>query len=185
LSRTNNLAALARRSVGTAAGNIPVLDSNAQIPVHTVPQILYVQQAHATNTAGGAASNSGWQKRPLNTEKSNTITGATFNSGTGVISLPAGKYKSSCSQSFSEVGMVSSRLRDTTNNVSLVVGVRGHVPSSQNGSTTLEGPFTLTGTANIELQYNCKNNKTVSGLGPPQNDGDVEVYASLIIEKIG
>lgn len=147
--------------------------------------IISLRQSHASGTHGGASSNSGWQKRALNTEVSNTISGASFNNSTGVLTLPAGRYRAVSSQTFNEVGKVSGRLRDTTNSTSLIVGARAHVPTGQTGTCPVEGSFTLNDTANVELQYNCNNNKGTDGAGQAQNNGDTEVFATLIVEKIG
>lgn len=149
------------------------------------PAVLIVQQSHVANTAGGGSSNSGWQKRPLNTQIANTISGATFNAGTSVMSLPAGSYRASGNQAFYESGKISARLRDTTNSVSLVVGTRGQAPTGQLGSALMEGSFVLSGTANVEFQYSCGSSKATDGLGQAQNNGDVEIYSALVIEKIG
>lgn len=185
MSKTRDLSKLGGRTIGTAAGNIPVLDSNAQLPVLAAPHILHVQQSHLSGTNGGTTSTGGWQKRPLNTEKINTVSGAEFNAATGVITLPAGTYMAVSTQAFNTTGRVSARLRNTTDSISLILSPRQFVATGEQGICSLHGTFSLDDTADIELQYSCNNGQSGSGLGLAMSTGEAEIYAELVIEKIG
>ena len=53
-------------------------------------QVLRVQHTETAGTQGGDSTTGAWNKRKLNTQAENSISGASHNTGTYVITLPAG-----------------------------------------------------------------------------------------------
>ncbi|TNE75560.1 MAG: hypothetical protein EP334_10105 [Gammaproteobacteria bacterium] len=144
--------------------------------------IIHVQDQKTSGTSGGSASATTQHTRTLNTVIENGITGASLSSNQ--ITLPAGTYRSRAAAAFWGVDRNKLRLRDVTNSVTLVVGLDAYQPSTAGGNALLRGKFTLSGTAAIELQHYTAAAKATAGLGIETNNGDIEVYADVYIEKI-
>jgi hypothetical protein len=113
--------------------------------------LLHIVHESADGTSGGASVASAWTKGTISTIKTNEITSATLSSD--VISLPAGDYYAQCNAYLTNSGYIQIRLRDTTNSASLVVGTNGYCEGSASTTGFANGRFTLSGTANVELQY--------------------------------
>jgi hypothetical protein len=73
------------------------------------------------------------------------------------------------------------RLRDTTNNTTLCAGMTAAVGAGCAGSIAVQGMFTLTGGANVELQYFASGGTPV--LGRNAGSGDTQSWAQVYIRK--
>lgn len=131
---------------------------------------------------GASIANSSWAKVPLSNEDFNNITSATLTSS--VISLPAGTYETSASVSvYAVAGRCQIRLRDTTNNVTLGLGTTTQTGSGENDSKlmSINTAYTLSGTANVELQV--YSNFSGANYGLDVNSGENNAYANILITK--
>lgn len=149
-------------------------------------QLLHVTHQVSSGTDSGAATGATWNTRPLNTSLTNEITSATLSSNQ--ISLPAGTY---FAQAWGEGSggqrQHKLRLRNVTDGATLIVGTSGDNTSGSsphNGSVSLVGRFTLSGTKTIELQYYPTVGASVGGFGNATISGEVEVYSTVLIWRV-
>lgn len=147
-------------------------------------QYLHVRDEKSAGTHAGAFASGSWLTRTLNTVKFNEITSASLSSN--AISLPAGRYRGRARAPAHEVGLHKSRLRDTTNNVTVALGAshRSFDASNNSGDSMIWFDFTLSGTANIELQHRCDGGEDPTGFGQAANLGETEVYAEIYMWKV-
>jgi hypothetical protein len=152
------------------------------LPNKTQVAIFQEQKANGSNV--GNASTGAWTKRTLDTTVTNGITGCSISSS--VISLPAGSYTIQSEAPFYNTGMTTTRLRDTTNGVTLVTGTACLADDRYQTQVNLllRGYFTLTGTTNIELQYYASSNYNANSLGVAMTNGSTEIYANIMIQKV-
>lgn len=135
-----------------------------------------------SDNAGGVTANS-WNTGTINTIKTNEISSATLSSN--VISLPAGNYYIQAEMFLTNCHYVQTRLRDTTNSTTLVIGNNVYTEGYAGASSNCIGRFTLSGTANIEFQYYCTflYVNTGQGFGLPTS-GEVNRFKNVQIWKI-
>lgn len=147
-------------------------------------QLLHVQDQKTAGTNGGSSATGSFTKRDLNTTLTNEITGATLT--TSVVSLPPGTYYAEGFSPFNQTNDTAIKLRDTTNSTDLIIGNGYNFGTSgdSKGDLRLAGRFTLAGTANIELQYNCTTINTIDGLGEGTSLGLVGVFTDLRIWRV-
>jgi hypothetical protein len=152
------------------------------LPNKTQVAIFQEQKPNGSNV--GNATTGVFTKRTLDTTIVNTITGCSLSSS--VISLPAGSYTIQSEAPFYNTGMTTTRLRDTTNGINLVTGTANLLDDryQTEGSLFLRGYFVLTGTTNIELQYYATANYNANSLGVAMTNGNTEIYANIMIQKV-
>jgi len=148
-------------------------------------EMLHVTEEQAYNTAGTTANSAGnYLKLGLNTVKRNAITSATLSSS--VISLPVGTYYCEGHVTAYDTNYTQTRLRDTTNSTTVVLGSGVRVGSNETENTPIRGSFTLSGTSNLEFQAISSGTST-NGFGYPSTTGDSSegsVYSQLMIIKV-
>lgn len=171
-------------SAGTMAGQISVY-RRSPTSLSAFDQVLHVQHRVTAGTAGGTPSGTGsWLTRTLNSERKNTIPGASLASNR--ITLPPGTYSPRIWANGFQVGKHQSRLRDTGGATTLLVstaasaGTDAGAPSTP---TVINEDFTLTATTTFELQTRVGNAAT-DGFGSAANFGEDEIYAEVIISKV-
>lgn len=148
-----------------------------------LPRATFEHQVAAGTTDGGASTAGAWTKRTLNTTVTNEI-GAGL--AASVIALPAGTYRAMATQAMYRGNRTRSRLRDTTNNVNLLLSENQyHSNASNNGGLVIaRGRFTLAAAANVELQYRVETAVATNGLGVYSNMGETEIYARVLLERL-
>lgn len=155
---------------------------------------LVVREQHTSGTTGGALTESNWTTYAINTTQYNNISGASVASNQ--ITLPAGTYKVSgyggASTTFNTTTKSNNfkpRLRNITDGSTALVGGGGR-PSGYSGTLSDEmqmpigGVITLASPKTFELQCYA-NSGGNANTGRPIASGEVEVYAELVIEKVG
>lgn len=148
-------------------------------------QIIRVKDEKSSGTAGGTFTSGAWQTRTLNTTSTNTMTGASL--GSNQVTLPAGTFKAIYSAVGYQVQQHQTRLYNATDASVIDYGSTFH---SSNSVGSGYGPvntcvFTLSASKAIEIQHRCSSTKATDGFGAASTFGNVEVYADLIIERIG
>jgi hypothetical protein len=150
------------------------------------PTVFFLKETRTSgsNSAFSVAANT-WGKRLL-TSAVKTISGASVASN--VVTLPAGTYTVTATASTNSYNNVDiqTRLRDTTNSVTLAASTAFSVDGNGgngNPPCSLTGAFVLTDSANIELQQYVNGTSALGG-GFAVGSGDTEVYAALTIIKI-
>lgn len=170
-------------AVVLTAADVGALPTSYSPPVYTPPayEAIHVQEQQPAGTDAGASTAGVWTPRNLNAVASNTIVGATLASRS--VNLPAGTYK------VEGVGCAyyagATRLRVTASGVPLLHGISSWSSNNQiNNYTSIRGIFTLAAPAAIQLQHRVSYGNA-QGWGKLTNyDGQPEVYAELMIEKI-
>jgi hypothetical protein len=144
-------------------------------------QLLHVRDEKSSGTQGGATS-AGDNTCPLNTIKTNEITGASLSSNQ--ITLPAGTYYIDASV----LGFFSNRirgfLRNITDSSDTILGQAGYSvatsPASQNVSKIC-GRFTIASQKVFEVRLFCQTARATNGFGVSTNDGRTEIYTDVQI----
>lgn len=172
--------------------------SGAPTAVPSAGYVVHVREEQASGTNGQSATLTAgsWSKRVLNVTKTDEV-GTSLASS--VLTLPAGTYEVSGScQGYVDTGVSSgggfkSRLRDTTNNVTLIVGSNDTTANVFHGSgatsqavtlkSEVRGRFTLSGSANVEYQHYPVTTALATG-GSALTTGEVEVYAELFFRLV-
>ena len=145
--------------------------------------LLHITHEAADGTNGGTATSGSWQTGTINTVKTNEIASATLSSD--VISLPAGTYYAQCNSFWTNVGQSQTRLRDTTNSVTLIVGTNNYTEGYASINSFTDGRFTLSGTANVELQYYVTTTYANTGQGfAAPSSGEVNRWKNIQIWKL-
>jgi hypothetical protein len=162
----------------------------AAVSLGTQPYI-HAQHEEAAGTGGGTATAGAWNPCKLNTTKATgaAISGASHNTGTYRITLPAGTYRARGRQEFRQIeGDAQIRLRDITGAATLAVGSVNRTNGDRGQfQSTLDGTFTLAGASDVELQYRVGGTRATDGLGNGLSTtgwGEVNVFASLMVEKV-
>jgi len=145
--------------------------------------IYIIADQKTSGTAGGQATSGSFEKCTLNTEIIDQIGIATTAS---VLALSAGTYRARWSVPRFNCNFFITRLRNTTNSVTLGTGT-----SEWNNSTGAyaqtrshgEAFFTLAGAANVELQCQVSTTNATDGNGRATSLG-TETYAVLYLEKV-
>lgn len=151
---------------------------------------LTVSYQQTSGTNGGTATTGARQLYPMNTTVTNTIPGASHNTTTKRVTLPAGNYRVEATAAFFDCGACGIYLYNVTD----AADVSGPSRSSGNASSAVHsgdhafqsGFFTLGASKTLELQYAVAATKTGSGLGVAVSDpgGAVEEYGQATFTKI-
>lgn len=170
------------RDVATAAAT---LAAGASPGGGAAVSYAHIREEYASGVGpGGTPVAATWNKRLLNTEVQDADGIASLASNQ--ITLAAGTYAVHAFGYSLGASGSKLRLRDITNNVTLVVGTNGYGDTAASVLNTLRGRFTLAGSAVLELQHyltlggNTYNWGPATGIGA----GEVEVNSEIHIEKI-
>lgn len=192
-----NLAALARRLVGTAAGNLVALDGAAKLPAVDGSTLLHVglwdvdiREQQASGVMGASVlTAAAWSVRVLNTVVRNTI-GALLASN--VVTLPAGTYIAEWDAYLSAFGSSSNlnktRLYNLTAGAVIDYGATefaGIVGGSWASGTRSRGStvFTVSTASDIRLEHYSGAGGSSSATGWAAGGGP-ETYANLRLRKV-
>ena len=141
---------------------------------------LVYQHKGADGTNGGNTTSGSWQTRTITDEIVDT-------GGLGVlaandITLQAGTYRVTGYFQFFNTGAVKIRVYDNTNAVILADGITQNF-TTVNGTSLVEGRFTLAAAAAVRVQYFCGTTQLTTGQGQPHPSaaGD-EVYGTITFE---
>lgn len=148
------------------------------------PPAIIVRDEKPNATSGGAAA-VGWNTRVLNTVSLNTISGASLSSNR--VTLPAGTYEVFALCPAYAVNQAKPRLRNVTDNATLVDGGFAPAWTSLNFDLTcfLLGSFTLGASKQVEFQMYATT-ANAQGLGQAAGTGPaaIEVYSQVKIVKV-
>lgn len=145
-----------------------------------------LQHQQANNTAGGGTNTTTWTAVPLNTEvaDANGLVTLSSNRFTPI----AGTYWLSANAPFvasSAGSRYRLRLRNVTTGTTVVEGGYGFGAANAGLVCALMTQFVANGTDEYELQYYTNSGRATNGLGLELNEGGVERYQSVYLEKIG
>lgn len=177
--------------IGTAPGDVPVLDSNSKIAYANLESFPYVKvsETQASGTNGQSTVSTGsWLTAILNTKDSDTASIASL--GSNEVTLPAGTYKVFARVPFNSTGLSQARLYNATGSAVLLIGsgacaVRVSGSGNSQDDSVIQGVITLAGSTIVALQYQITT--TASGnaaIGGACSFG-TEVYSVAEFTKIG
>jgi hypothetical protein len=150
----------------------------------TCPRALYAHTA-TSGTNGGTATSGAWRDLIFNTESENTI-GASFNAGTGVITLPAGTYDIELWHVFGRTHNSVIKIVNVTLSQDVKVGGSVYDDTTYGGGAKSSASVRVTfATAtDIKIQYFVTTTKTTYGLGIAGSCGP-ETFGEVKIVRIG
>lgn len=171
-------------------------DSAAVVALQAAVAMLQGESAYwldqkAVNTAGGTFTSGAWRTRDLNTEAFNDITGASLDSGTGRITLPAGTYWFEARAPVFNVQLARTRLWNVTTSTVLIPG--GSLLPNADGTAAelaqvdgvLRRKIVLAVESELEVQQVCASTKATNGFGVPANLLSVpEIYTEVWVQKL-
>ena len=143
---------------------------------------MHVRDEKPSGTTGGA-SVVGSNTRTLNTVLTNTIAGASLSSNQ--ITLPAGTYKvyaSAPAYSAEDHRLILYNATDTANEI-LGTGEYARTLYTVSNRSFVSGLVIITASEVFDLRH-IMAAVNANGLGIASNDGNVEVYAQISIERI-
>lgn len=164
------------RALETTVGAGLVLTHIDPKVVNDIDFIVVVDQK-SNGVAAASIVQAAWRTRELNTEIVDT--GGIASVASNQITIPRGRYSvTAFCPSGANLTAHRCRLRDVTNNVTLLTGHS----ANNTGPSSLSGEFEVTGTVAIELQHWVST--TGSG-GLAVSTGEAEVYAIVSLQRHG
>lgn len=147
-----------------------------------VAEIAIFHDSQSSGTAGQSYTNGSFTTQRLNTNVTNTITGASRSGNT--VTLPAGNYYVDATVSLAAGSNVGSqlRLRNTTASTTIIDGLVLFHPAAGGAQNRLQGYISLGSSTNVELQVFINSTTAASSSVP--NPGSNRVYASLTFIKL-
>jgi hypothetical protein len=149
-------------------------------------KVAVLEHQLTAGTHGGSATAGVWTNRVLNTEVSDADSIVTLSSN--LFTPVAGTYLVRARAAFYDTDATRLRIYNDTAGSTAVLGLKDRM-STVNSATGLmavvEGVFTANGTDAFSLDYRCTTGTATYGLGFfGTNDGDVEVFAQVVLTKI-
>jgi hypothetical protein len=147
--------------------------------------LLHVRDEKAATTQGGTFTSGAWRTRTLNTTKTNTIGGASLASNQ--ITLPAGTYYIEAYAPGFRVNGHVAKLYNITDSTDVIIGsnqTSGDTMTAMPPATVF-GVFTISAQKTFEIQHRCQTTANDIGFGIRNELGIGEVYAEVLIWRIG
>jgi len=144
--------------------------------------VTILHETKPTNTHSGSATSGGWGKRPLNLVQYDGL--EVKLAPDGAFTLPKGNYIIRATTATGWCNHTQSRIADSTGK-ELILGINGYFPSGFGGQGTLVGGIKLTALTTLYLEQRVSSNPGTHGHGHLNNFGNLEVYATVEINKVG
>lgn len=176
-------------NTGTAAGQIPVIDSIGKLPSSIIPdqglKVAFIKDLKANGTNGGTCdSTKNWdQIRDLNTLNGDasivSLAGNTF-------TLQPGTYAIEASVPAYLDGFHKAALVNSATNEFVLIGSNGRSHSTAGGMepSLIQGSVTLTAPTTFVIKHRCSTTLANVGFGTAINFGVEEVYTQVKITKL-
>lgn len=188
-----NLAALARRVVGTLSNNLVALDAAGKLPavdgsqltgLRAIPPDIVVRQTAGSGVTGGGLTAGVWTVRPLNAVYRAAVPGMSLTSSK--LLLPPGTYYAEWSASVFACRSHMSRLYNETAGVVIDYGGTEYAEPSNGMQSSSVGSasFTVSIATEVSLSTRVQTTRTSDGMGTPSTFGVAEKYAELKIWKV-
>lgn len=163
--------------------------TNVTAPTTSALKVAIWSDEKSTNTSGGTSADDAWTTHTLQTERTNTITGASLSGSQ--FTLPTGKYRIDCQMSAYAMSETQIRLYSITNSTAKGASVQVYTANYvSNSASILSGaPIVLTAYVDVTaatevfaLQYYTTVGGVASSLGHVRNIGsETEVYAIVSV----
>jgi len=152
---------------------------------------IHVQHERAAGANGGTATSGSWLAVPLNTTKTTaaSISGASHDTDTFRVTLPAGTYFVDGHQEFRQIDSNAQvRVRDVTNGATLALGTVNRLNGDRGQfQSQVQGTFVLADAADIQMQYRVGSTRLTDGLGnggATGSWGEANVFGSMLIRRL-
>jgi hypothetical protein len=136
-------------------------------PLTTAAPLLSVFAYQTATGTDGSGTNVGWNKVQLNTNVLTEIPGVNLNTGTNVLTLPAGTYEVDA-QGYANASSSALHLWDVVAAAAFTTGL-ARQQGYYTGARRLFGKFTLAATKTFELRMHTSIATGAGGLGYAQN----------------
>lgn len=147
-------------------------------------QYLHMRDEKTQGTDGGNFNSGSWIDRDLNTEATNTIEGASLNTGTGVFTLPSGTYRISAAAPAYSVANHKAALFNTSDSTFDILGTSEYSASATASTdSVVKGQFAISSSKNFKIQHRCTSSQAGNGFGVAASLG-TEVYTEVEIWKV-
>lgn len=174
-------------TVKVGAGNGCLVFGDGVHGLYTIglkPDLIYVKDIKAQNTAGGTFTSGAWQKRDIaEIQDFANLLSITTN----VLQLQPGTYEVDIECPANMVDFHQARLQNTTDNTTLIEGsVRNSAAAGTGGNncSRIQGTFSISVTKNIEIQHKCTTTRSTDGFGLAGNLTN-EIYTQGLIKRVG
>lgn len=169
--------------------NIIKPDSNAGTKRWVIQNVssggyIRLHDSKSSGADGGTFTQDVWQKRTL-TEDIDTENNVSVSSS--VITLDAGTYDCHIRCSAYDIKRHKSRLRNTADNDTAVIGSTEYCSDVDNvaNHSVIQGRFTITAQKTFEVQHQCTQTKASNGWGLGTGTGEAEIYCVAEFWKRG
>ena len=149
--------------------------------------VWYITDQKTTGTNGGTFTSGSWQTRNLNTLTKPSGTGTDITVSSNILSIATGTYKVLITAPGMRVSSHKSRLRNTTDGVTELVGSSANIASSTTTGTVsviLGILVVASGPKNYTVEHQCATTRNTDGFGLAAGFSEVEIYTSCVFEKI-
>lgn len=147
-------------------------------------QYSYLREEQASGVNGGTFTSGAYRTRVLNTKAVDEI-GITLSSDQ--FTLPAGTYNIRARAPAIRCDRNKTKLRNITDSTDEIVGASSFstTGSASKVDSWVIGQFTITASKAFEIQHRCTTTQATNGFGAATTYGDIEVYAEVLLEKLG
>lgn len=178
-------------NTGTAAGQIPVIDSTGRLPASILPEnsavqkIAFIKDVKASGTHGGACDlTKGWEQiRDLNSVSGDA---SFLNLANNQVTLSAGTYVIEAQAPAYLDGFHKAVLVDAATGSIVLVGsnARSHNVAGGMEPSVIMGQVVLTAPTSFIIKHRCSQSMAMMGFGTAINFGVDEVYTQMKITKL-
>lgn len=178
-------------NTGTAAGQIPMIDSTGKLPAsilpdtNSSPKVVFIKDVKASGTTGGTCDPAkGWEQiRDLNT----------LNGDTSFVSLAANQFTLDAGTYLIEAGVPAyldgyhkAVLVNINTQAFVLVGsnARSHSLAGGMENSNIAGQVTITTPTSFVIKHRCSSLMSATGFGAAVSFGVEEVYTQVKVTKV-
>lgn len=157
-------------------------NSTTTLSQYFARKIAIIRDEKPSGTPGGTFTSGAYQTRVLNTlvDPSGVVTSLSANTFT----LPAGHYRIRAAAPTYNTNLSKIKLRNTTDSTDVIVGSSIYCGTSTLGEATLSGTFLISSPKSFQIMHRGNLTTPSNGLGEAAGFGDVEVYATVELERL-
>ena len=151
--------------------------------------MLHMQHTVSPGIDSGTVTAGMWNIGPLNTLKSNTITGASLDTGLNEFTLPAGKYKLTGFRGCFYTNAYATRLYNVTDGTTALIGMNGYADQGDGYNSEyipIQGVIDIDSPKTFRFELYAQTTRANDGWGFDTNSygGLDRVWSDILIEDI-
>lgn len=153
------------------------------LAVRASSKVCFIKDVKPNNTAGGTCTSGSWQTRDLNTLEGD-CDGVSLSSNAFTLEDDSKWILEGITHGASVLNAHQSRIRNTTDSTTAIVGTSAHSGGGDDMSETKTmGILELTDSKTFELQHRCTSTVATIGFGRANNFGEAEVYSQIKLTR--